>query len=195
MDEQVKKLSRLLRHTATSHGLSVSAAGWIPIYQILEHMDIRASDLRKLVALDAKKRLEMTTNMIRCSYGHSIEMPVRVESLESSWASHVGSASLWYGTNLDYLAIIAELGVKPSKRTHAYLTLEKESSFWKNKRIAVILEVSAKELRKKKIELFQASNGVVLTRFIPDNCIVKAHLREEKNLTASALQFIPPKWR
>ena len=195
MNEQIKKLSSILRHTAASQGLSVSAAGWVPTYQIMECMDIRASELRKLVSQDTKGRLELNRSMIRCGYGHSTEMPVVVESLEASWTPYAATENLWYGTNLDYLAIIAELGVRSSKRTHVSLTVEKESPLWKNRRIAVILEVSARILEKKKIELFQASNGVILTRSIPEICIIKAHLRDERSLATPALKFIPSKWK
>ena len=194
-----KKLSWLLRHGAGEVGLPMDAAGWAPVPAVLRQLGISRSRLDEAVAHNNKNRLQLEGDRVRCCQGHSTEtMPVTAEALEASWRVWTG-ATAWHGTFLGAVDAIGVEGLVPQARTHVHLTGELESVVGKRANVHVMIEVDAGAMRRLGCELFEAPNGVILTRRVPPECFVgveamtrKAHGRVEALRAALGLQGVPP---
>lgn len=171
--EKSKALSWLLRHGAGEQGLSMDAAGWAPIAQVLSKLDMDRPTLDRAVAENNKSRLEIDGERIRASQGHSTRgMPVTLEALEASWGRYEGPGPLWHGTNPKAIEGIAREGILAVERTHVHLAEGVDSKVGKRAHVDVLLEISLPALRARGLCVFTSSNGVVLVRHVPSDCIV-----------------------
>jgi putative RNA 2'-phosphotransferase len=171
--ELSKSLSWLLRHGAREAGVSMDAAGWVPVDEVLRYLRIDRATLDDVVANNNKSRLTIDGDRVRAVQGHSTEnMPVTLEALEASWPSYAGTESLWHGTTIEAVAPIAREGLWPQKRTHVHLAPSFESKVGKRSATPVVLEVSVDRLRAAGQGMWEAQNGVVLARHVPITCIV-----------------------
>jgi putative RNA 2'-phosphotransferase len=194
-----KRLSWLLRHGAGEVGLPMDAAGWAAVPAVLRELRISRSRLEESVAHNNKNRLQLVGERVRCCQGHSTEtMPVTAEALEASWRVWTGSTA-WHGTFLAAVEAIGAEGLVPQARTHVHLTGELESVVGKRANVHVMIEIDAAAMRRLGCELYEAPNGVILTRRVPPECFVgvramtrKAHGRVEALRAALGLQGVPP---
>jgi len=171
--ELSKTLSWLLRHGAREAGVSMDAAGWVPVAEVLRHMRIDRSTLEHVIETNNKSRLEIAGDRVRACQGHSTEnMPVTCEALEASWQPYTAGGSLWHGTTVEATEPIAREGLWPQKRTHVHLAPSLESKVGKRSATPVVLEVSVERLRAEGQGAWEAQNGVVLVRHVPVACIV-----------------------
>lgn len=168
-----KELSWLLRHGAAERSLTMDAAGWTAIADVLRVLGITRAQLDTVVAENTKSRLQVDGARIRACQGHSVAgMPVTHEALEASWAPWTDEDSLWHGTHTDALASIAREGLLAQGRTHVHLAATTGSKVGKRAGVGVLLEVSPARLRAHGLGVFVSPNGVVLTRAVPPDCIV-----------------------
>lgn len=173
VSETSKKLSWLLRHGAGEQGLTMDAAGWVAISDVLRTLRIDRFALDRAVAENNKSRLEVQGDRIRASQGHSrAGMPVTLDALEASWAPHEGEGSLWHGTHVGAVPGIVREGILPVERTHVHLAEATDSKVGKRAQVDVLLEISPARLRQRGLGIFQSSNGVVLVRHVPPSCLV-----------------------
>jgi putative RNA 2'-phosphotransferase len=171
--ELSKTLSWLLRHGAREAGVSMDAAGWVPVAEVLRYMRVDRGVLEEVVATNTKSRLELTGDRVRACQGHSTEnMPITVEALEASWRPYEAAGNLFHGTTVEATEPISREGLVPQKRTHVHLAPSLESKVGKRSATPVMLEVSTSRLRDAGIGIFEAQNGVVLVRRVPVDCIV-----------------------
>ncbi|MDI1483829.1 RNA 2'-phosphotransferase [Polyangium sp. y55x31] len=171
--ELSKTLSWLLRHGAREAGVSMDAAGWVPVPEVLRYLRISRAALEEVVATNNKSRLTLEGDRVRACQGHSTEnMPVTVEALEASWQPYTDGGSLWHGTTVEATAPIAREGLYPQKRTHVHLAPSLESKVGKRSATPVMLEISTERLRDAGLGVWEAQNGVVLVRHVPVSCIV-----------------------
>jgi putative RNA 2'-phosphotransferase len=176
-----KQLSWLLRHGAREAGVSMDAAGWVPVSEVLRFLGASRAELDEAVAQNTKARLEVHGERIRACQGHSTEgMPVTQEALEASWRERTSDGSIWHGTSVKVLAAIAREGIVPQARTHVHLTSELGSAVGKRAQVDVMLEVSPARLRAEGLRVFESPNGVVLVRKVPPGCIVGLRAMVEK---------------
>ncbi len=176
LTEKSKKLSWLLRHGAAEAGLNVDPAGWVPTQQVLNYLKISKDDLHYAVEYNNKNRLQITDTHIRACQGHSTEiMPITLDALEESWDIFTGNDTLWHGTNLDAIYKIAKEGLLPIKRTHVHLAPFQNSLVGKRNNTSILLTISTMMLRNEGIKIFQAHNGVILVRHVPNTCIIQAY--------------------
>jgi putative RNA 2'-phosphotransferase len=181
-----KSLSYLLRHGAYDRHLSMDAAGWVPINEILAHTHLTRPELNTVVAENNKNRLQVdvATDRIRCCQGHSLKgTPVTREALEASWELYSGPDLIWHGTNVSALPGIAKEGLLPMERTHVHLAEETDSKVGKRARVDVLLAVSREALKAQGLLVFRSQNGVLLVRQVPRNCIVQAVTNQEAHQT------------
>lgn len=168
-----KKLSWLLRHGAGREGLTMDAAGFVPVDEVLRRLRMTRAELDVIVARNNKRRLQLDGPRIRCSQGHSTEdMPVTREALEASWARW-GGAIAWHGTSLDAVASIAAEGIVAQRRTHVHLAPALQSVVGKRAAVHVMLAVDAARMAAAGEGLWAAPNGVVLARRVPPACITE----------------------
>jgi putative RNA 2'-phosphotransferase len=168
-----KRLSWLLRHGATEVGLDMDEAGWVDVDEVLRALDMRRSELEIVVRENNKGRLELEGGRVRACQGHSIENhAVNREALERSWSVLTTETSVWHGTSIDAVPSIARDGILAVGRTHVHLAPALTSKVGKRTTVHVMLEVSPARVRAAGLNLYAASNGVVLAREIPPGCVV-----------------------
>lgn len=166
------KLSWLLRHGAREAKLSMDAAGWALIDDVLSIVRVPRAVLDDVVRENNKSRYELRGDRIRACQGHSLAgTPVTLEALEASWQLDTRADPIWHGTNLDVLASIAKEGLLPIERTHVHLAEGLESAVGKRANVAVMLKVEPARLRAEGIGLYRSPNGVLLVRRVPPSCI------------------------
>ena len=171
--ETSRTLSYLLRHGANEAGLSMDAAGWVPVEEITRRLSLTRAQLENAVASNTKSRLELRGDRIRCCQGHSMAgTPVTHEALEASWRVYEGDDRVFHGTFVEAVASIAKEGIRPIERTHVHLAPAAESHVGKRANVHVMLGISVARVRACGVEVFEAGNGVILTRRVPLEAIV-----------------------
>lgn len=168
-----KRLSWLLRHGANEAGVSMDAAGWVAVADVLRALGLSRADLELAVRENDKRRLELAGDRVRACQGHSTAgTPVTAEALEASWTERLSAAPVWHGTASAALAGIAERGILPIARTHVHLAEALTSKVGKRANVDVMLKIDALRLREAGISVFAAPNGVLLARQVPRAAIV-----------------------
>jgi putative RNA 2'-phosphotransferase len=168
-----KKLSWLLRHGASEIGLDMDEAGWVDVDQVLSILNMQLHELQTVVQENDKRRLQLEGGRVRACQGHSVDnRAVTREGLERSWALVMGEASVWHGTSVEAVRSIAREGILAVGRTHVHLAPAVQSKVGKRASVHVMLEISPARLRAAGLNLYAASNGVVLAREIPPTCVV-----------------------
>lgn len=163
-----KKLSWLLRHGAGEKGLAMTGDGWAAVADVLALLEIDRVALDRAVERNDKNRLQVDGSLIRACQGHSLAgMPVTVEALEASWQRVHPTASLWHGTTSAAIPAIRRDGLRAGRRTHVHLAPTADSHVGKRFAAAVLLRIDPGEL-----VVFEAPNGVLLTRQVPPGAIV-----------------------
>lgn len=171
--EKSKTLSWLLRHGAREANVSMDAAGWVPVGQVLKYLQLSREALEEVVRENNKNRLELVGERVRACQGHSTEnMPVTLEALEASWRLYEKGGSLYHGTTVDATVPISREGLVPQKRTHVHLAPSLESKVGKRSATPVVLEISCERLRDAGEKVYEAQNGVILVRRVPASCFV-----------------------
>lgn len=173
LQRQSRKLSYLLRHGANAEHLSMDAAGWAVVGDVLDKTGLSREELELVVAGNDKSRLELDGERVRCCQGHSLDgTPVTLEALEASWQRWPGSTSLWHGTFRGALEGIRRDGLRARGRTHVHLTLSLESHVGKRSNVDVALEIDPSRLRADGVGIFRSPNGVILCRRVPHAAFV-----------------------
>lgn len=168
-----KKLSWLLRHGANEAGLAMDPAGWAAIDDVLAMLRISRPALEDQVARNTKRRLQLDGDRIRCCQGHSTAtMPVQLDALEASWQPYTGGDVIWHGTRLSALPGIDASGLKALRRTHVHLARSLDSVVGKRSAVGAMLAVCPQRQKSAGFPVFEAPNGVLLTRRVPRACIV-----------------------
>lgn len=163
-----KRVSWLLRHGAGQRGLAMTADGWASIDDVLTELGIDRGTLDRAVERNDKNRLQVDGERIRACQGHSLEgMPVTREALENSWVRVHPEHPLWHGTTPAAVAAIRREGLRPGRRTHVHLAPSADSRVGKRFTAAVLLRIDPTGL-----VVFEAPNGVILTRHVPPDAIV-----------------------
>lgn len=171
-----KKLSWLLRHGATELDLDMDEAGWVDVDSVLRVLNMQLHDLETVVRQNDKSRLELVGGRVRACQGHSIDNhAVTREGLERSWTVVTSEAAVWHGTSVDAVRGIAREGILAVGRTHVHLAPAMSSKVGKRASVHVMLEISPARVRAAGLNLYAASNGVVLAREIPAACVVGLH--------------------
>ncbi|PRQ01284.1 RNA 2'-phosphotransferase [Enhygromyxa salina] len=171
-----KKLSRLLRHSASEAGLEIDEAGWVDVAEVLRSVNMSRADLEMVVRENNKRRLQLEGDRVRACQGHSLDnWAVTREGLEGSWAAYASEASVWHGTSVDAVPSIAREGILAVARTHVHLAPAMSSKVGKRASVHVMLEISPARVRAAGVGLYVAPNGVVLAREIPADCVIALH--------------------
>jgi putative RNA 2'-phosphotransferase len=191
---QSKYLSWLLRHGALESGLTMDAAGWAPVPEVLALARMSRATLVERVRTDTKQRLQLDEDRVRASQGHSLSgTPVTQAALEASWAVWGGAGPLWHGTRVEFVESIARTGIVAQARTHVHLAEALDSRVGKRSQVAVMLELDPTAVRAAGQEIYISSNRVVLVRHIPASAIagyraMTRRARKQEELLRAALR-------
>jgi putative RNA 2'-phosphotransferase len=189
------RVSWLLRHGANERRLSMDAAGFAAIVDVLHETRLSRDELDAVVADNNKQRFQIVGDRIRAVQGHSLEgTPVTLAGLEASWEIVADDAPLFHGTSVDAArAILTSEGVHAAARSHVHLAAAVDATVGKRTAVDVLLVVDPQRLRLLGLQIFRAPNGVLLTRAVPREAVIDVvassrrgheHLAELRRLRA-----------
>lgn len=164
-----KFLSLVLRHEPHKAGLTLDAAGWVPVQVLLQGCAaaghaLTLEQLQHITVTNAKKRFEFSPDgtLIRASQGHSIEVQL-------DYQPQVPPATLYHGTATRFLDSIREKGLLKMSRHHVHLSAETRVTMEVGARhgVPVLLTIDAATMHAQGHVFFQSTNGVWLTDHVP----------------------------
>ena len=162
-----KYLSKHLRHQPERLGLTLDAAGWVEIDDLMaacaaHGFPFTRAELDHVVAANDKKRFAIDGTRIRASQGHSVEV-------ELGLPPATPPAYLYHGTVARSLDAIRAEGLRPMNRHDVHLSPDRETATRVGARRGrpVVLSVDAGAMHRDG-HVFQVSaNGVWLTKAVP----------------------------
>ncbi|WP_089917199.1 RNA 2'-phosphotransferase [Lentzea albida] len=157
-----KRMSKALRHQPERVGLTLDAAGWVPVADLLSALGVSEADLREVVERNDKKRFTIDGDRIRANQGHSVEV-------ELGLPVATPPDQLFHGTVAQYLDDIMRDGLRPMSRHDVHLSPDRETARRVGSRRGrpVILTVDAGKMHADGHEFRLSANGVWLTQHVP----------------------------
>jgi putative RNA 2'-phosphotransferase len=171
--ERSKFLSFVLRHRPDAIGLTLDAAGWAPIAELLDKCRMHGKPMTReeldvVVATNPKRRFAVSDDglFIRASQGHSVEV-------ELGYSPSVPPAVLFHGTVADVVPLIRAEGLKRMSRHHVHLSADRATAAVVGGRrgAPVVLEIASGEMHAAGHVFFVSENQVWLTERVPPEFI------------------------
>lgn len=159
-----KFLSLVLRHQPEAIGLSLDAAGWVGVDELLRAAElhqrlITREQLDHVVATNDKRRFAFSDDgrRIRAQQGHSVNVTY-------DYAPTAPPDTLYHGTATRVLEIILAEGLRPMNRTHVHLSGDFNTAVKVGQRHGqpVVLSVDAAAMHAAGIVFFKTPNDVWL---------------------------------
>jgi putative RNA 2'-phosphotransferase len=180
MNNLSRKMSYILRHGILKTDIEMDPAGWVSFEDLVKYLRVNQKDVLECVRHDNKQRFEVNyfeliyPITIRACQGHSNDMPVTRDALEESWAIFNGTQPIWHTTNARAFKSIQANGLVAGQRTHVHMAPHRDSKVGKRQSASdsIVLEIEPSKLRKVE-KIYQSSNGVVLSRSVPSECIIR----------------------
>ncbi len=164
-----KQLSLVLRHAPESIGITLDAAGWVAVDDLLAALDRHGSQVSRLVldqvVADSDKRrfaFDETGTRIRASQGHSVTVDLGLTPTDPP-------PVLYHGTVAAALPSIAEDGLRPMHRHHVHLSATRDTAVTVGARRGkpVVLVVDAAAMAADGHIFHVSANGVWLAAEVP----------------------------
>jgi putative RNA 2'-phosphotransferase len=177
--EQIgRTMAGVLRHFPEKFGLEMDDQGFINLREFVNALKdqskryhwLRPHHIIAIIETDPKGRYQISNDMIRATYGHSIELNLRLptENIPDR---------LYYPTTPEEADILLETGLKPSDRKMVHLSKTYNDALSAGKVRTgepIILEIDAKGAIEEGITIGQAGRTVFLASEIPAECLSKA---------------------
>lgn len=171
-----KRLSYVLRHAPDSVGISLDAAGWVDIADLLAALarhgrPVSRAELVDVVARNDKQRfaIDATGSRIRASQGHSVPVDLGYPAAEPP-------AELFHGTvERSVPAILAE-GLRAGNRHAVHLSPDVGTARRVGARRGrpVVLRVDAAAMVRDGADFTRSANGVWLVDAVPPRYLRRA---------------------
>ena len=164
-----KRLSFVLRHQPASVGLTLDAAGWVAVDDLLRALSAHGlplgrDDLDAVVAGNDKRRFafDESGTRIRASQGHSVPVDL-------GYAPAAPPDELFHGTVERFLPAILAEGLRPGRRHAVHLSTDVATARIVGGRRgrAVVLRVDAAQLAADGVHLSVSANGIWLVDAVP----------------------------
>lgn len=164
-----KFLSLVLRHEPQRIGLTLDAAGWCSVQDLLERLAAAGhpqsrEQLQAVVDTSDKKRFALSGDgtRLRANQGHSVDVDLGLSPAQPPAVLHHGTASR-------FLPSILAAGLDKRGRHHVHLTtsLDIARSVGRRYGTVVVLDVDAAEMSADGHQFFRSDNGVWLTDAVP----------------------------
>ena len=164
-------MAHALRHRPELYGLELDRDGWVVVETLAralagrgaEWRDLSGQEIRVMVATAAKQRFEISGDLIRARYGHSL-----AEKIEGVPA--VPPDLLYHGTTPEALPKIRSEGLKPMRRHYVHLSPDPETAVLVAKRRSatpVVIEVRAGQAYAEGLVFYRGNDRVWLSDPIP----------------------------
>ncbi|MEC8874170.1 MAG: RNA 2'-phosphotransferase [Candidatus Thermoplasmatota archaeon] len=123
-DSMGRKLALVLRHAPEKFDLDMDINGWIDVRDIIRQFKnsnkrrqhwLRPHHFRAISETDPKGRYEVRGNMIRATYGHTVEIELDLPTSDIP-------DSLYYPCDPEEAGNLLEVGIKPAGRSHVHLS-------------------------------------------------------------------------
>ena len=178
-DSELNSLGRvlagILRHFPEKFKLDMNDRGWIVIYSLINAVRSRSNQfhwlrphhLLALVETDPKGRYQIKDNLIRATYGHSLDVDLDLPTEDIP-------DKLYYPTTQEEVELLVETGIKPSDRKKVHLSLTYEDAEKAGKvRVPnpIILQIDAKATIDAGNTIMHAGTTVFTTIQIPPEFI------------------------
>ncbi|GAA4025613.1 RNA 2'-phosphotransferase [Allokutzneria multivorans] len=165
-----KRMSRHLRHAPEEIGITLDAAGWVAVADLIAALRITRAELETVVAGNDKRRFafDETGELIRASQGHSVAVDLGLEAA-------VPPATLYHGTVERFLPAILSEGLRPMKRHAVHLSADVETAHRVGSRrgSATILVIDAAAMSADGHTFHRSANGVWLTSTVPPRYLTR----------------------
>jgi putative RNA 2'-phosphotransferase len=163
-----KRLSKALRHDPPGAGLTLDAAGWVPVATLLSAMRVDRTALDAVVDGNDKRRFAIErgpdgTERIRASQGHSVPVDLGLAPVSPP-------DLLFHGTGAAAEPAIRADGLRRGRRHHVHLSADAETARRVGARRGgrvVVLTVDATAMSRDGYAFYRSANGVWLTDQVP----------------------------
>ena len=164
-----KFLSLVLRHDPGKIGLTLDAAGWAEVDELIaaaarSGVEIDRETLARVVAENDKQRFALSADggRIRANQGHSVTVDLGVEP-------RTPPELLYHGTASRFLDSIRASGLHAASRAHVHLSADTETARAVGQRHGspVVLPIAAGRMHRDGRLFFRSANGVWLTDAVP----------------------------
>lgn len=168
-----KFLSLVLRHRPETIGITLDAAGWIGVDELLPALARHGrkwsrADLEEIVRTSDKQRFALSSEgtRIRANQGHSIDVELGHEAA-------VPPELLYHGTAAQYVSAIRQHGLRKMQRHHVHLSAETEVTLRVGARRGhpILLTIHAGGMHRAGHAFFLTPNQVWLTDHVPPEFI------------------------
>ncbi len=185
-DEELERLGRTmagtLRHFPEKFGLTMDEQGFVPMRDFINAMKrsnqryhwLRPHHIIALIETDPKGRYQCSNDLIRATYGHSIDLDLRLPTDNIP-------GLLYYPTTPEEADIILETGLKPSDRKLVHLSKTYGDAFNAGRvrtETPVILEIDATRAIGSGLEIQRAGRTVFLVHEVPPEFLKRAEEQE-----------------
>jgi putative RNA 2'-phosphotransferase len=159
-----KRLSYVLRHRPDAAGLTLDAAGWVDVEDLLAALGLTRGQLDEVVARNDKQRFAFddTGGRIRASQGHSVPVDL-------GYTVERPPGVLFHGTVERFLPAILAEGLRPGNRHAVHLSPDVETAGRVGARRGrpVVLQVDAPSMAAEGAVFTRSANGVWLVDAVP----------------------------
>ncbi len=185
-DQELERIGRTmagaLRHFPDKFGLSMDEQGFVPMRGFISAMKknnpryhwLRPHHIIALIETDPKGRYQSSNDLIRATYGHSLDLDLRLPT--DNIPDH-----LYYPTTEEETDIVLETGLKPSDRKLVHLSKTYADAFNAGKvrtDTPIILEIDAKGVIEEGMQIQRATRTIYLVQEIPAKFLSRAEERE-----------------
>lgn len=164
-----KFLSLVLRHKPEHIGITLDAAGWVGVDELLaaagrSGFALDRATLERVVADNDKRRFAFSEDgaRIRASQGHSVAVELGLEP-------QAPPEVLFHGTATRFLDSIRRGGLRPGSRTHVHLSADEATARTVGQRHGkpAVLRIDAGAMHRDGHAFVRSENGVWLTEAVP----------------------------
>jgi len=186
-DNELERIGRTmagaLRHFPERFDLEMDDQGFVGIRDLIAALKeqnrrlhwLRPHHIVAIVETDAKGRYQISNDLVRATYGHSIELDLRLPTENIP-------VELYYPTTPEEADIILETGLKPSDRKMVHLSKTYQDAFNAGSVRTddpVILAIDASAAIEAGYEIGQAGKTVYLAKEVPAEFLSRAEESEE----------------
>jgi len=173
-----RAISHALRHEPWLYELELDDDGWTSVDALIQALQQSASawtsvsraTIEELIAASDKQRHEMSGDLIRASYGHSLPGKLRREA-------STPPELLFHGTSPQAMEVILREGLKPMGRQYVHLSADEETALAVGQRKStapILLKVDATAAQSEGTVFYVGNTKVWLADGVPARFIATA---------------------